>query len=187
MPFHKISRALKLATIRLYEREILPLWDILDIMDLSRRTFFRILKLWRETGDVVTHKYGNLAGRPRILNFDNIYYVLQLVRLLGWRWHLFNILKNLSIVFGSYRVSKVIHCTRHVTGRYKEENCYQSKNTAGRLGLPKVTRSDVRLNLSEIHPQGPNLLNFSHFRNDVSVPTYMKIALNFRRIKQEQR
>ena len=81
MPFHKISHDLKLAVIRLYEREILPLWDILDIMHLSRRTFFRILKLWRETGDVVTHKYGNLAGRPRILNFDDIHYVLQLVRL----------------------------------------------------------------------------------------------------------
>ncbi|KIJ99236.1 hypothetical protein K443DRAFT_102590 [Laccaria amethystina LaAM-08-1] len=81
MPFRKISCDLKLAVIRLYEREILPLWDILDIMHLSRRTFFRILKLWRETGDVVTHKYGNLAGWPRILNFDDIYYVLQLVRL----------------------------------------------------------------------------------------------------------
>jgi len=81
MPFCKISCDLKLAVIRLYEREILPLGDILDIMHLSRRTFFRILKLWRETGNVVTHKYGNLAGRPRILNFDYIHYVLQLVRL----------------------------------------------------------------------------------------------------------
>ena len=81
MPFCKISRDLKLAVIRLYEREILPLWDILDIMHLSWRTFFCILKLWRETGDVVTHKYGNLAGQPRILNFDDIHYVLQLVRL----------------------------------------------------------------------------------------------------------
>lgn len=50
-------------------------------MDLSRRTFFRILKLWHETGDVITHKFGNLAGWPRILNFDDIYYVLQLIRL----------------------------------------------------------------------------------------------------------
>ena len=74
-------RDLKLAVIRLYEREILPLWDIFDIMHLSRRTFFHILKLWCETGDIVTHKYGNLAGRPRILNFDDIHYVLQLVRL----------------------------------------------------------------------------------------------------------
>ena len=81
MPFRKISHDLKLAVIRLYKREILPLWDILDIMHLSQRTFFRILKLWRKTGNVVTHKYGNLAGRPRILNFDDIHYVLQLVRL----------------------------------------------------------------------------------------------------------
>ena len=81
MPFHKISRDLKLAVIRLYECEILPLGDILDIMHLSQRTFFCILKLWRETGDVVTHKYGNLAGQPQILNFDDIHYVLQLVHL----------------------------------------------------------------------------------------------------------
>jgi len=81
MPFHKISRNLKLAVIRLYKHETLPLWDILDIMHLSWRTFFHILKLWCETGNVVTHKYGNLAGWPQILNFNNIYYVLQLVHL----------------------------------------------------------------------------------------------------------
>jgi len=81
MPFHKISCNLILAVIRLYKHEILPLWDILDIMHLSQRTFFHILKLWHETSNVVTHKYGNLAGRLWILNFDDIYYVLQLVHL----------------------------------------------------------------------------------------------------------
>ena len=64
MPFNKISHDLKLAAIKLYECEILPLWDILDIMNLSWRTFFHILKLWCKTGDIVTHKYGNLAGQP---------------------------------------------------------------------------------------------------------------------------
>ncbi len=81
MPFRKISHDLKFAAVRLYKREILPLWDILDIMDFSWRTFFCILSFWRETGDVVSHKYGNLAGRPRKCNFDNIHYILQLVRL----------------------------------------------------------------------------------------------------------
>ncbi|KJA25110.1 hypothetical protein HYPSUDRAFT_102826, partial [Hypholoma sublateritium FD-334 SS-4] len=47
MPYRTISRDLKLAAVRLYEREILPLDDILDIMAFSRRTFFRILRLWR--------------------------------------------------------------------------------------------------------------------------------------------
>ena len=79
MPFCKISCDLKLAAIRPYECEILPLWDILDIMYLSQRTFFHILKLWHKTGNVITHKYGNLAGWPQILSFNNIHYVLQLV------------------------------------------------------------------------------------------------------------
>lgn len=81
MPFRKISRDLKLAAVRLYERDVLPLWDILEIMGFSRRTFFRILKLWRETGDVVNHNFGAIKGRPRLLDFDDIYYILQLVRL----------------------------------------------------------------------------------------------------------
>lgn len=81
MPYRTISRDLKLAAIRLYEREILPLDDILDIMTFSRRTFFRILRLWRSTGDVVMHRFGTIKGRPRLLNFDDIHYILQLVRL----------------------------------------------------------------------------------------------------------
>ena len=81
MPYHTISRDLKLAAVRLYEREILPLDDILDIMAFSRRTFFRILRLWHSTGDVVMHRFGTIKGRPRLLNFDDIHYILQLVRL----------------------------------------------------------------------------------------------------------
>jgi transposase len=81
MTFRKISRDLKLAAMQLYEREILPLWDILDIMKFSKKTFYRILKLWNETGDVVEHRFGTIRGRPRLLNFDDIHYILQLVRL----------------------------------------------------------------------------------------------------------
>lgn len=81
MPFRKISRDLKLAAVRLYEREVLPLYDILDIMGFSRRSFLRVMKLWRKTGDVVPHRFGTIKGRPRLLNFDDIYYILQLVRL----------------------------------------------------------------------------------------------------------
>ncbi|KAH8801808.1 hypothetical protein DL96DRAFT_1476038 [Flagelloscypha sp. PMI_526] len=40
MPFRKISRDVKLAAIRLYERDILDLDDILDICDFSLRTWW---------------------------------------------------------------------------------------------------------------------------------------------------
>ncbi|KAG1785611.1 uncharacterized protein HD556DRAFT_1435081 [Suillus plorans] len=50
MPFHKISRDVKLAAVNLYEREILSLEQILECVEFSERTFWRILKLWRENG-----------------------------------------------------------------------------------------------------------------------------------------
>ena len=43
MPYHKISRDLKFCSIRLYERELLNLEDILDCVGFSERTFYRIL------------------------------------------------------------------------------------------------------------------------------------------------
>jgi transposase len=79
MPYRKISRDLKLAAINLYERELIPLHDILDCVRFSRRTFFRILAQWRLTGDVAKHTYG-LRGRPRLLVFDDLQYLLRLVR-----------------------------------------------------------------------------------------------------------
>lgn len=79
MPYHKISRNIKLAAIRLYEREILPLDDILECMGFRKRTFYRVLALWRETDDVVKHMNG-AAGRPRLLHFDDIDYLLRLIR-----------------------------------------------------------------------------------------------------------
>lgn len=78
MPYRKISRDVKLAAIRLHERALLPLEDILDCLRISRRTFYRILLLWRTTGDVVRHNYG-VRGRPRHLHFDDIEYLKQLI------------------------------------------------------------------------------------------------------------
>jgi transposase len=48
-----ISRDLKIAALNLYEHGHLSLKQILDCVGFSRSTFFRILKLWRTTGDVV--------------------------------------------------------------------------------------------------------------------------------------
>jgi transposase len=79
MGFQHISRDVKLAAIRLYERDLLELDDIHDCCGMSLRTFYRILKLWRETGDVVKPKK-TLRGRPRILDHDVIQYLLCLVQ-----------------------------------------------------------------------------------------------------------
>ena len=80
MPYRTISLDVKLAAIRLYERELLPMEDILDCCRLSRRTFFRILKLWRTTGDVVNHTYAGSRGNHRVLVTDDVQYLLRLVR-----------------------------------------------------------------------------------------------------------
>jgi len=78
MPYRKISRDLKLAAIRLYERDLLPLEDILDCVGFSERTFELIQSLWNRTGDVVKHHFGT-QGHPRLLHLDDIDYLLCLV------------------------------------------------------------------------------------------------------------
>ena len=59
----KISRDVKIAAVKLYERHLLDVDDILDCCNFSRWTWFRILKLWHETGDVVPETQ-SLSGRP---------------------------------------------------------------------------------------------------------------------------
>jgi transposase len=77
--YRKISRDVKIAAIRLYERELLALYDILDCCGFSERTWFRILKLWRETGDVVPPNH-SLRGRLRTLDHNDVQYLCQLIR-----------------------------------------------------------------------------------------------------------
>jgi len=79
MPFRKISRDLKLAAVRLHQHDLLPLDNILDCLQISESTFYRVLRLWNETGDVVWHTFG-IRGRPRILHFDDIDYLKRLIR-----------------------------------------------------------------------------------------------------------
>ncbi|KAJ3542004.1 hypothetical protein NMY22_g3671 [Coprinellus aureogranulatus] len=79
MPYRRISADLKWAAIRLYENDLLELADILDCLEISERTFWRIRKLWRETGDVVKHCTG-LRGRPRIFQYEDIDYLLRVIK-----------------------------------------------------------------------------------------------------------
>lgn len=74
MPYCKISRDVKLAAMRLYERDLLDLPDILDCLRMSKSTFYRVLDLWVTTGDVVKHTFG-LCGRPRLLQFEDVDYL----------------------------------------------------------------------------------------------------------------
>jgi transposase len=75
----KISPDVKFAAIRLHEQGILRLHEILDCVGFSRRTFFRIQKLYRHTGDVVKPR-SEFTGRPRKLNLEDVQYLVELVR-----------------------------------------------------------------------------------------------------------
>ncbi|KAG1884554.1 hypothetical protein F4604DRAFT_1878638 [Suillus subluteus] len=77
--YRKISRDVKLAAINLHEHQHLALEDILACTGFSESTFWRILKLWRETGDVVRHTFG-IRGRPRTLHCDDVLYLVHLVQ-----------------------------------------------------------------------------------------------------------
>ena len=79
MGFHHISCDLKLAAIRMYETDILNLEDILRCLEFSRRTFYRIWRLWQDTGDVVKPTR-SVWGKIRHLDFDDIQYLLCLIR-----------------------------------------------------------------------------------------------------------
>jgi transposase len=76
---HKISRDVKIAALNLYESDILPLEDILACVGFSKCTFYQILKLWKETGDVVTHRHAN-KGCFRLLHHNDIQYLLWLIQ-----------------------------------------------------------------------------------------------------------
>jgi transposase len=79
MPFRKISKDVKIAAMRMYEADLLPLPTILDFLNMSRRTFFRVRALWIETGDVVRQTNG-VKGRPRLNHFADIDYLKCLIK-----------------------------------------------------------------------------------------------------------
>ncbi|KAG2752541.1 hypothetical protein P692DRAFT_20846674 [Suillus brevipes Sb2] len=66
-------------TVNLYERQHLSLQDILACVGFSESTFWHILKLWRETGNVVSPMC-SLHGRPRVLHCDDVLYLICLIR-----------------------------------------------------------------------------------------------------------
>jgi hypothetical protein len=79
MDFHFISQQVKIAAIKLFERNLLPLEVILDVCDFSEHTWYHISKLWHEMGDVVNPK-PTLCGHICLLDVDDLQYLLRLVR-----------------------------------------------------------------------------------------------------------
>ncbi len=79
MPYRKISRDVKIAAIRLWELHQLTLEQILACCRISESTFYRILRLWRETGDVVSHRLPH-QGRLRLLERADVDYLVELIR-----------------------------------------------------------------------------------------------------------
>lgn len=57
----------------------MPLETLLDVLDFSCSTFYYVLKIWEETGNVINHNYG-LLGCIQILNHDDVEYLLCLVK-----------------------------------------------------------------------------------------------------------
>ena len=110
MPYCKISRDLKLAAIRLYEREHLALHDILDCVGFSKRTFERIHALWVASGNVAKHQFGPPSqGRPRSLIYNDVDYLVRLIQQCP-DWFLNELLNLLDTI--SVHYVTVLHCPR---------------------------------------------------------------------------
>ena len=65
--------------MRLYEDDILSKPAIIDYLNISSRTFDRVLALWNATGEVVRETNG-VRGRPRNLHFSDVEYLKRLIR-----------------------------------------------------------------------------------------------------------
>ncbi|KAG1854896.1 hypothetical protein F4604DRAFT_1883303 [Suillus subluteus] len=75
--YQKISCNVKLAAVNLYEHQHLSLHNILTCVGFSESTFWHVLKLWHETGNIISPTC-SLCGRPRILHCDNVLYLICL-------------------------------------------------------------------------------------------------------------
>ena len=77
MVYWVIHCDVKIAAIQLFKHQLIPLNNILLCCGLSQRTFYRILKLWQETGDVT--KQAVIRSRYQTLHETDIHYLLQLI------------------------------------------------------------------------------------------------------------
>jgi transposase len=80
MQFCKISQDVKIAAINLYDTNIFTVQELCQLVGFSAHTFWWIHRLWTDTGDVVTHKYGYQYGQTRILHVEDVQYLICLIR-----------------------------------------------------------------------------------------------------------
>ncbi|KAG2100512.1 hypothetical protein BD769DRAFT_1367983, partial [Suillus cothurnatus] len=66
------------AAIHLYEHNLLNLQDILNCCGFSQWTWYHVLRMWRDTGDVANHLRG-VCGHMHHLEREDIEYLLELV------------------------------------------------------------------------------------------------------------
>jgi hypothetical protein len=64
--------------MKMYERGLMDLDDILDCVGFKESTFYRVLRLYQESGKVVQPK-SNLQGHPWKLDFDGSTYLVTLI------------------------------------------------------------------------------------------------------------
>ena len=113
--YPKISRDVKLAPINLHECQLLSLETILAChAGFSESTFWRILKLWRETGGVVSIS-NCIRGRPRILQCDDVLYLICVLSVMRHRpeWFLDELLVLLDtnhFVSVHYAIHRELGC-----------------------------------------------------------------------------
>ena len=77
MLYCHIEPGIKEAAVKIYKQGLFPLEDILNVLTISRCTFYRIQKLYNETGQVMKVK-NSLQCRPRILVPNDLDYLLRL-------------------------------------------------------------------------------------------------------------
>ena len=78
--YHILSRDVKLAAVRLWEGGLLTIPDILNCCNISRATFYRIINLWKETGDVVSNRTtAHSQSWSRLLDATDVQYLNQLI------------------------------------------------------------------------------------------------------------
>ncbi|KAJ8585148.1 hypothetical protein M405DRAFT_745738 [Rhizopogon salebrosus TDB-379] len=77
MPYRSISETRNNPLVQ--QTELRSMTDVLNAVGFSRPTFFRTLKLHRETGHV--SKPRSLRhGRPRALNYSEIHHLLEFIK-----------------------------------------------------------------------------------------------------------
>ncbi|KAH6904187.1 hypothetical protein BKA70DRAFT_1037388, partial [Coprinopsis sp. MPI-PUGE-AT-0042] len=79
MVYRHIPAELKYSAIRIYNANALTVDQICYFLHMSESTFWRALRLWRETGYVVERR-NSTRGRPRCLHFDDLHYLLRVIQ-----------------------------------------------------------------------------------------------------------